>query len=363
MASNFADQVTAQSVFSSSKAYDVDEAIGFQRCKLGMLSPRTVLKIAAGVLAAIIVIVLLYNVLSVPSPQNTLPSRESAIPADAVKMTPDMDIHPPILHSEEWMDPVPLSSAINTAGGEDSPFVMPDGNTLYFFFTPDVSTPAEKQLFDGVTGIYVSTKLNGSWSNAQRVVIQDPGKLALDGAEFVQDDVMWFASAREGYNELNLFTARFIDGKWADWQYAGDQIKEYQVGEMHITADWSELYFHSPRPGGKGQLDIWVTRRVNGEWQQPENIEIVNTEENEGWPFISQNGDELWFLRTYMGSPAIYRSKKVGGAWSEPELILSQFAGEPSLDIYGNLYFVHHYYSSQGEMVEADIYVAYRKTS
>jgi len=328
-----------------------------------MLSSRTVLKIAAGILAAIIVIVVLYNVLSVPSPQNTLPSRESAIPSDAVKMMPDTDIHPPILHSTEWMDPVPLSSAINTAGGEDSPFVMPDGNTLYFFFTSNVSIPAEKQLTDGVTGIYVSTKLNGSWSNAQRVVLQDSGKLALDGAQFVQDDLMWFASAREGYTGVNLFTARFIDGKWVNWQYAGDLLcKEYQVGEMHITADGNEMYFHSPRAGGKGQLDIWLTRKVNGKWQLPENIEIVNTTENEGWPFISQDGNELWFLRTYMGSPAIYRSKKISGAWSEPELILSQFAGEPSLDVDGNLYFVHHYYNSEGEMVEADIYVAYRKT-
>jgi hypothetical protein len=241
---------------------------------------------------------------------------------------------------------------------------MPDGNTLYFFFTPDVSIPAEKQLTDGVTGIYMSKKINGAWSNAERVVLQDSGKLALDGAQFIQDDAMWFASAREGYTGVNLFTARFIDGKWANWQYAGDLLcKEYQVGEMHITADGNEMYFHSPRAGGKGQFDIWVTRKVNGEWQLPENVGIVNTAENEGWPFTSQDGNELWFLRTYMGSPAIYRSKKISGAWSEPELILSQFAGEPSLDIDGNLYFVHHYYNSQGEMVEADIYVAYRKTS
>jgi hypothetical protein len=81
-----------------------------------MLSSRTILKLAAGILAAMIVIVVLYNVLSIPSPQTTLPSRESAIPNDAVKMTSDTDIYPPLLHSTEWMDPVRLSSAINTAG-------------------------------------------------------------------------------------------------------------------------------------------------------------------------------------------------------------------------------------------------------
>ena len=43
------------------------------------------------------------------------------------------------------------TAPVNTSGREDSPFLLPDGQTLYFFFTPDVSIPAEKQLFDGVT--------------------------------------------------------------------------------------------------------------------------------------------------------------------------------------------------------------------
>jgi hypothetical protein len=87
---------------------------------------------------------------------------------------------------------------------------------------------------------------------------------------------------------------------------------------------------------------------------------VVNTPENEGWPFVTQNGSELWFTRTYLGSPAIFRSECVNGTWQEPQLILSQFAGEPSLDDAGNIYFTHHFYNQSG-MVEADIYVAYHK--
>ena len=75
--------------------------------------------------------------------------RESKISTDAVKMTPQTDYHPPILYSDEWEEPVPLPYPVNTAGAEDSPFIMPDGNTLYFFFTPDPAVPVEKQLIDG----------------------------------------------------------------------------------------------------------------------------------------------------------------------------------------------------------------------
>ena len=90
------------------------------------------------------------------------------------------------------------------------------------------------------------------------------------------------------------------------------------------------------------------------------NVEEVNSEETDGWPFVSSDGNELWFLRTYMGTPAIYRSKKTNGTWGQPELIISQFAGEPSLDDEGNIYFTHHFFRD-GEMLEADIYVAYKK--
>lgn len=287
--------------------------------------------------------------------------RESKIPSDVLKVSPATDIYPPKLHSNEYKEPVPLENPINTAGAEDSPFIMPDGKTFYFFFTPDVRIPPEKQLIDQVTGIYVSKKVVGNWSKPERMVLQDPDKLALDGCLFVQDEKSWFCSAREGYTGINMFTAEFRDGKWQNWKYAGDKLKkEYQIGELHITADGSELYFHSPRTGGKGQYDIWVTRNMNGEWQVPENVEAVNSEEADGWPYISQDGKELWFTRTYMGSPAIFRSKRIGLEWQEPELILSQFAGEPTLDNDGNIYFTHHFYKDS-KMIEADIYVAYHK--
>jgi hypothetical protein len=212
--------------------------------------------------------------------------RESSIPADAVKVTPEDDIYPPQLHSQEWEEPVPLPAQINTAGAEDSPFITPDGKTLYFFFTPDPQVPVEKQLTDGVTGIYLSHQEEGDWGKAQRVVLQDPGKVALDGCQFVQDDVIWFCSAREGYNGIHWFTAENKEGAWTNWQHV-DFNPGYEVGELHISADGSELYFHSARPGGKGGYDLWLSRKVEGEWGEPENLTVLNTAENDGWPFLS----------------------------------------------------------------------------
>jgi len=282
-------------------------------------------------------------------------SREDRIPANAVKLSPEADENPPVIYLGDYEAPIPIPGKVNTAGAEDSPFITNDGNTLYFFFTPDVNVPVEKQIMDGVTGIYVSHKIKGEWSEPERINLQYPGKLALDGCVFVRDNVMWFCSVREGYTGIHWFTAEYKDGLWGNWQIA-DFPPEYDVGELHITNDGKELYFASDRPGGKGALDIWVSEKINGNWQAPSNVDVVNTPASEGWPAISPNGDELWLTR----NNSIWRSKRVGGLWQEPELVASPLAGEPTIDNAGNLYFVHHFYSNS-RMIEADIYVAYRK--
>jgi hypothetical protein len=61
-----------------------------------------------------------------------------------------------------------------------------------------------------------------------------------------------------------------------------------------------------------------------------------------------------------LGSPAIFRALRTPDGWSEPEMIVERFAGEPTLDAEGNLYFVHHYFRD-GVMLEADLYVARRR--
>jgi hypothetical protein len=281
--------------------------------------------------------------------------RETAIPVDAIKMTPETDENPPLSYSNDYASPIPIPGSVNTAGAEDSPFITPDGNTLYFFFTPDVNVPVEEQILDGVTGIYVSNRVNGKWSTPTRIILQDLGKLALDGCEFVLGDIMWFCSTREGFDGVHWFTADYRDGRWQNWIIA-DFNPDYKVGELHITSDGAELYFGSDRPGGMGQFDIWVLRMVNGIWQEPTNVSTVNTTDSEMWPAVSPDGHELWFYRNY----GIWRSEMVNGEWQEAELIISPLAGEPSVDSAGNLYFVHHFYLND-KMIEADIYVAYKK--
>ena len=82
-------------------------------------------------------------------------------------MLPENDLQPPQLLVMGFTQPTPVPGLVNTAGAEDSPFITPDGKTLYFFFTSDVRVPVEKQLLDGVTGVYRSRLVDGRWIDPQ----------------------------------------------------------------------------------------------------------------------------------------------------------------------------------------------------
>ncbi len=292
--------------------------------------------------------------------------RSAAIPGDAVKVSPDSDRHPPQLEdsfSDIWHDPEPLDALVNTAGGEDAPFVLPGGTELYFWFTPDVQVPPTEQVWDKTTGIYRTVQEDGAWSEPERIFLSLYDTPVLDGAHTVRDDTMWFGSAREGnYRDLDIWIAAREGGRWRNWTNAGALLNsDYQVGELHVSADGTKIYFDSQRAGGLGEKDIWVTELRDGAWQEPENIAAVNTADTEGWPFVSDDGTELWFTRT-AGAPEIYRSIRQDGEWQAPERVLSSFAGEPSLDADGTLYFAHHFWDDATDsMIEADIYVCRRK--
>lgn len=285
-----------------------------------------------------------------------IPDRESLIPDTIEKIQPKQDFHPPLSLSDEFEQPVPLPYPVNTRGAEDSPFILPDGKTLYVWFTPDPLQEVVLQSQDLVTGIYGFSYEDGQWSGPQRLWLSEPGKAVLDGCGYFTDNRIWFCTVREGIEGMHWFTAEKVDGVWTNWQQ-NDFDPAYEVGEFHIHGD--RLYYHSSRSGGQGGLDIWMlTRSEDGGWENPQNVSAVNTERDDGWPAISPDGTELWISRDY----GLWRSLWENGEWGEPVLMISPLAGEATLDQAGNVYFTHHYYDEPAEkMLEADIYVAYRK--
>ncbi|MFZ5433634.1 MAG: hypothetical protein ACOZB3_07675 [Calditrichota bacterium] len=296
-------------------------------------------------------------------PQRT---RVEAIPEDAVKYTPEMDLFPPVLHTDDWAAPVPLSGPVNTAGAEDAPVITYDGNTFFFFFTPDVRVPPERQIIDYVTGIYWTRFQDNHWTEPERMMLCDD--IALDGPMSVIGDTLWFASFRVGNyrDDGDIYWVEWHGQRWENWQNAGEVLNgDYNIGEMCISPNDSTLYFDRSGTDGLGGQDLWMTERAGGSWTEPVNLGApVNTASDESRPCLSANGRELYYTGTsrmgYTG-PALFRTVMSDSGWSDPEEIISNFAGDPAMDAAGNIYFTHHFFDSSFAMIEADIYVAYRR--
>ncbi len=298
----------------------------------------------------------------------TSPTRLSAIPPGAIKYTPADDPWPPTA-APGWSQPVPLDAPVNTAGGEDSPFLTADGQRLYFFFTPDVRVPAAKQLLDGVTGIWLARRSGDGWTEPTRVQLAPPGEPHLDGCPCAWNELLYFCSARQGnLRDVDLYVAQQLGESWTKVRNLGRQLNvDYQMGEMHVTADGRAFYFGSRRSGGLGGSDLWMIEQAGDGWSAPVNLgPAVNTPGDEDRPYVSPDGQELWFdgvSRQGRPGPAVFRSvRQPDGSWGPSVEIISTFAGEPTLTADGRiLYFVHHYFSADlSQMLEADIYVSRR---
>lgn len=74
-----------------------------------------------------------------------------------------------------------------------------------------------------------------------------------------------------------------------------------------LARDGSFMIFVSTRAGGSGDSDLWISRRVEGQWQSPQNLgSAVNTSGTESAPFLADGDSTLYFLSTSTGGGDIY---------------------------------------------------------
>lgn len=97
------------------------------------------------------------------------------------------------------------------------------------------------------------------------------------------------------------------------WEYERDfpyNNKLYSVGYPSYDEINHILYFSSDMDGGKGSADIYSSIYKDGLWSTPKNLEFINTEGDELFPFIS-NENELYFTSNGMaglGGLDIYKT-------------------------------------------------------
>ena len=186
----------------------------------------------------------------------------------------------------EWRKAENIGAPINTDGFDANLSISPDGQKIFIY----------KNITD-VTGsgdIYYSTyNEEGKWSSPEPIDHDVSNKSIIE-------------NSIANLSENKLINSSFFESS------------------ASITSDGKTLYFVSERERGSlGFGDIWVSHKVAGQWQKPENLgPIINTEFDEIGVSIHPDGKTLFFSsagHNSIGKHDIFISTlDENGQWSEP---------------------------------------------
>lgn len=126
----------------------------------------------------------------------------------------------------------------------------------------------------------------------------------------------------ENENNLKIFKASLVDGKWKNLEEFPYNSDDYSCGHPTLTEDGTEMYFVSDMPGGFGGTDIYKSVLTERGWSQPQNLgPDVNTEGNEMFPYVHSDG-ALYFssdAHNSMGGLDVFITYFNGKSWAAPE--------------------------------------------
>ncbi len=212
--------------------------------------------------------------------------------------------------------PKNLGPNINTAAGEAGPSLSADGLSLYF---------TSENGYGGRGDIWVATRAtkDSQWGPATNLgpvvnssACETAPSISADGLTLFFCDGHWGVAAPQrpgGCGDVDIWmtTRDTQGGPWGTPVNLRPPINSpYRDGDPFISSDGLSLYFTSDRPGGHGGLDLYVATRatIRDEWGPPVNVgPTVNTSSGESGPSVSGDGRILFFAS---GRPPV-----LGGWW------------------------------------------------
>ena len=172
--------------------------------------------------------------------------------------------------SGTWSKAVHLGYPLNTALYNSVFWISPDNNRILIrgaFVNGDYAGM-------GVSMCYLQE--DGYWSKPEGLMIKNYWKYdrgVRSGATMTHDGkaLLLYMSPEKGSFLNDIFVSLHqSDGTWSEPKSLGKKINLEKYDEMtpYLAADGETLYFSSDRPGGFGDNDIWMTKRLDNTWQK-----------------------------------------------------------------------------------------------
>ncbi len=131
-----------------------------------------------------------------------------------------------------------------------------------------------------------------------------------DSAQFVtppltDNGATLYFSRRVDGGQTDIFVTRLVDGQWQDASPVSNLNSQADDLGLIVSSGGREIYFYSNRTGGLGGTDLYVSQRTDSGWSTPKNAgETVNSTADEYDPALSPDGRSLFFASNRNENPA-----------------------------------------------------------
>ncbi|MEH0155232.1 OmpA family protein [Limibacter armeniacum] len=126
------------------------------------------------------------------------------------------------------------------------------------------------------------------------------------------------AAGKKGKKVLQIHEFKVSKKNWKHTTGVNLNSDVYSIGHPALTHKADKMYFVSDMPGGFGGSDLYVSRKLESGWSQPENLGAeINTAGDEMFPYIK--GDSILYFASDghggMGGLDIYSAEIVNGRY------------------------------------------------
>ena len=244
---------------------------------------------------------------------------------------------------QQWNTPENLGPEINTSMIEMAPCLSSDGLTLCF------NSPRSEGY--GGHDIYMTSRIdkNSPWKTPVNIgpSINSPSHDA--GVCFSSDGLeLYFHSNRPGgYGDFDIYVSirTTTNDPWGVAQNLGPLVNSpYAEADACLSPNGLVLIVsgrdHSPRPGGHGSVDMWMSKRtsLSGSWLAAMNLgPVVNGPANDYKPVFSPDGSAMFFTTERSG---------VWDCWQVPILPKVDLNSDDKVDAQDMSVLIDHWHSS-----------------
>ncbi len=206
-----------------------------------------------------------------------------------------------------WTTPTVASSPFDQKFMDSNLSFSPDGRKIYFHSGRPLSSgwkAADSNIF------YMESNANG-WGEPKPLSPPINTGLELNATES-NDGTIYFQSYRgdsSSYQNPDLYYAQLTgSSSWKVVRLPSPVNTEFEEGHPYITPTGNTLFFYSTRPGGKGKSDIYACfKSPKGDWSEPVYLgDEINSNYNDRHPTLTPDGQFLFYLSDRSGKTECY---------------------------------------------------------